>query len=160
MVDSPLAIREAVDADLVDLEICCRDPVRLIPNFKELFVDHHHVVTFVALWDRLLVGAVSGTLDQSQNHGFLPAFKLFFLHVAPNFRHRGIGTALFEHMRGFLRKKKIGAVSFSLFQNDKGIPFLEALGFQRRKIERGLIHFELELWESFGVVDEESPEEI
>ncbi|MHA1731360.1 MAG: GNAT family N-acetyltransferase [Promethearchaeota archaeon] len=159
-----LIIRRAAPDDLVPLEMSCNEFVRLIPGFQEGFLEGNFVV-FLAESDGVVMGAVAGTDRQRKpadgDMAILPAFKLFFLNVNQAFSGRGVGRALFERLIEYLREKKFGVVSISLFQNyTRGIHFFERFGFQKKSVHRGLIELELNLWESFGVVEEEPFDEL
>src|SRR6185312_8934376 len=78
---------------------------------------------FVALLDGMLVGTVMGGYDGHRGW-------VYALAVAPEVRHRGIGTALIRHVERALKERRCPKVNLQVLASNAGtVTFYEKLGY-------------------------------
>ncbi|NNE91686.1 MAG: GNAT family N-acetyltransferase [Verrucomicrobiales bacterium] len=118
-----LRIRPLREADLA-----FADSVREIAGWNQTLTDWRRFLSyesegcFLAEWD----GNPAATITTTRYPGGLAWIGMMLVH--PDFRRRGIATALMEHAIQFLRE--IGATCIKLDATPEGEPVYERLGFQ------------------------------
>ena len=80
-----------------------------------------------------LDGRVVGTVSTGGRGHVMPgSLRLFALDVGPEFRRRGVGTALVEAVERRARSEGLESVNLEVtLDNDRAIRLYEALGYRR-----------------------------
>ncbi|GAB4305704.1 MAG: hypothetical protein Kow0069_01850 [Promethearchaeota archaeon] len=185
MPPTALVTRVALPSDAIALENACGTVCRLVDHFRDRFA-RGALRGWVAVQGDLVVGGIVGEVKppatqaegeegagvarrpesgaaaetETETEAILPEFRLVFVAVAPPWRGRGVGAMLVRAMVEDLRGEKFGSVTVVLPRNyQKGVEFLERVNFRRVGVARGTTTLALDLWENYGVVEEDPYDE-
>ena len=150
---SEIIIKEANQNDYFLLELCAKEFIELIKNFKKKFENNDFFV---------LIGYfkedVAGVLVSERNNivrtieNIVPTTQIHFLYVNPAFRGKKIGTTLLNEFIKIQKKNNIALIFIELYKNNKKeIEFFETFGFRREKIDAAKIYLNLRLWDDLGI---------
>lgn len=77
------------------------------------------------------------SIRKELSDGFFSAY-IFSFRIKPEFRNRGLGTAMISHVQTDLRKRKFREMTLNVAKtNEKAIRFYQRLGFTITNEERG-----------------------
>ncbi|MBD3229951.1 MAG: GNAT family N-acetyltransferase [Candidatus Lokiarchaeota archaeon] len=156
-----IKINIAKNENFFDLNLCAKEFIDLIDNFKSKFLNKKYFV-LVAYYGKILAGLLVAE-DKSQKvnslENIVPNIWLHLLYVNPNYRNNSIGKRLVNTFLMLSKKKGYAAIYIKLPNKyKKGITFFlnnEFLGFKFR--QRGKMHnkiiLELHLWNDYGIRD-------
>ncbi|HMF33369.1 MAG TPA: N-acetyltransferase [Candidatus Lokiarchaeia archaeon] len=153
-------IREATENDLFELELCCKEALDLLPNFKEDFSQDKFIV-YLALVDNRVAGAVVGFADPiGTSKNLKPTAQIAAIFVNSSFRNQGIGKTLIEHFLGRMQERHFVTVRVEIYKTySSGLKFFEAAGFKEIQAKRGKKILQYSIWDDFGIIDESLVEE-
>ncbi len=150
---SEIIIKEANQNDYFLLELCAKEFIELIKNFKKKFENNDFFVLIGYLNEN-----IAGVLVSERNNivrtieNIVPTTQIHFLYVNPAFRGKKIGTTLLNEFIKIQKKNNIALIFIELYKNNKKeIEFFETFGFRREKIDAAKIYLNLRLWDDLGI---------
>ena len=155
-------IKSADSENLLDLELCAKEFLDFIDNFKEKFLKGKFFV-LTAYFDSILAGVLVADKKIRQIDALekiIPNIYLYLIYVNKKFRNNQIGKKLLDSFINIQKQNGIASIYIELPQKfKKGINFLQKRSFQRiSKIQNNII-LELKLWNDYGIIDSQVIEE-
>ncbi|MBD3215042.1 MAG: GNAT family N-acetyltransferase [Candidatus Lokiarchaeota archaeon] len=156
-----ITIKIAEKENFFDLNLCAKEFIDLIDNFKSKFLNHKYFV-LVAYYENILAAILvaedkSNRIDSLEK--ILPNICLHLLYVNPNYRNMGIGKRLVNTFIMIMKNRGYATIYVKLPNKyKKGISFFlnnEFLGlkFRQKGNKDNNIILEIHLWEDFGIRD-------
>jgi len=150
-------IKVAEPSDYFFIELCAKECIDLIKNFKKKFKNNDFFI-LTAYYEN----NVAGVLVSEKNNvvksikDILPAMQIHFVYVNPAFRGKRIGYNLLNEFVNIQKKKNIALIFVELFKNNKkGMKFFEKFGFQEIKITAAKIILTKNIWDDLGISSQE-----
>jgi ribosomal protein S18 acetylase RimI-like enzyme len=162
MESDKIVIKPAISENLFDIEICAKEFIDLIENFKENFLNGDFLV-LNAYYDSILAGVLVAERNIRQIDSLekiIPNLNLKLIYINKKFRNNHIGKKLLDSFIKIQKQNEIASIFIELPQKyQKGINFLKKHNFQQvEKIQNNII-LELNLWNDYGIVDCQTIEE-
>ena len=157
-----IKIKIAETEDFFDLNLCAKEFIDFIDNFKKKFLDKKFFV-LVAYFKKVLAGVLiaedrAHKIDSLEN--ILPKMYIHLLYVNPKYRGKGLGKDLLHVFLDVQKKRGVAAVSIKLPQKyKKGIKFFKHFDFTQISRDVNKVVLELKLWNDFGLTDCQSIDE-
>ncbi|MFX0057251.1 MAG: GNAT family N-acetyltransferase [Candidatus Hodarchaeota archaeon] len=152
----PIKIKIAEDENFINLNLCAKEFIDLIEDFKINFLKKNYFI-LTAYHNENLVGiliADSKIRKIDSFDKFLPKIRLNLLYVNPNFRGRQIGKKLLERYLIIQKENGVAAVYVKLPQKyKKGIRFFRKINFIQTGKKNNEINLEYNLWNDYGIID-------
>lgn len=160
--DPKIRIKVAKNEGLFDLNLCAKEFIDLIDNFKKKFLNKKFFI-LTAYYEEILVGILVAE-DKSHKvkslEKLLPNMYIHMLYVNPNYRKKKIGKDLLDSFIDIQKKKGIASIYIKLPQKYKsGISFFLKNNFRQSRKERSKVVLELNLWNDYGIRDYQVIEE-
>ena len=149
-----IEIRIENEDNLFDLNLCAKEFLDLIEDFKEKFLNKEFFI-LSAYFDKILAAlliAEDNTQKIDSLEKIIPNINIHLVYVNPKFRKKGIGKKLLQYFIFFQKSNGIASIYVKLPQKYKlGINFFLKNNFQMiQKINHEII-LELALWKDYGV---------
>lgn len=149
-------IRVAQDEDLYDLNLCVKDFLDFINNFKQKFKEKKFFI-LTAYYNEILSGvliAKDKTKKVDSLQKILPKMSIKLIFVNPKFRNMNIGRDLLDTFLEIQKENGFASVYVKLPQKYKrGIKFFQNNDFLIINKRKSRIVLEINLWNDFGVRD-------
>lgn len=151
-----ITIKIAEDENLINLNLCAKEFIDLIDDFKINFIKKKYFI-LTAYNNELLVGILIAEAKVRKVNSFdkiLPKVRFYLLYVNPIFRGEQIGKKLLENYLEIQKINGIAAVYIKLPQKyKKGIDFLKKANFSQTEKKNNKIKLEFNLWNDYGIKD-------
>ncbi len=155
--DTEKIIKVAEINDYFLIELCAKEYIDLIKNFKERFENNDFFV-LIGYYEK----NVAGVLVSERNNvvksieDILPAMQIHLVYVNPAFRGKKIGKNLMNEFIRTQKKNNIAFIFVELFKNNKReMEFFEKYGFRREKIDAAKIILTKIVWDDMGISSQE-----
>jgi len=154
--DSNILIKIAEPKDFFDLNLCAREFIDFIHDFKKKFLDKIFFV-LTAYYNNVLAGILvaedkSHKVDSLEK--IVPIMYLHLLYINPKYRKKKLGKQLLETFLTIQKKKGIALVTIKLPQKyKKGIDFFQKNNFRPVNMDKSKIILEINLWNDYGIID-------
>jgi len=156
-----ITIKIAKQENFFDLNLCAKEFIDLIDNFKTRFLNKKFFV-LIAYYDEILAGLLVAE-DKSKKvdslEKIIPNICLHLLYINSNYRNKGIGKRLVNAFIMLSKENGYASIYIRLPNKyKKGITFFlnnEFLGLkfgQKGEINNKIV-LEMNLWNDFGVRD-------
>ncbi|MFX1411251.1 MAG: GNAT family N-acetyltransferase, partial [Promethearchaeota archaeon] len=161
--DLNIEFRIADNETFVDLNLCAKEFIDFIDNFKTKFLNKEFFV-LTAYLNEILVGILVAE-DKSKKvdslEKIVPIMRLYLLFVNPNFRNKNIGENLLKEFLNIQKGKGIAYIYIRIPQIHKeGIKYLRKNNFQQVGKKAKKIILEFKLWNDFGIMNCQSISDI
>lgn len=149
-----IEIRPANNESLTDLDLCAKEFIDFIDDFKNKFLNKDFFVLSAHLND-ILVGilvaeAKSQKLDSLEK--LVPIMYLHLLFVNPISRNKKIGEKILKEFLSIHKQKGIAYIYIKIPQNYKeGIKYLSKNNFQHVGKKANKIILKYNLWNDYGI---------
>lgn len=158
-----IQIKHAENENLLDIELCAKEFIDFIDNFKKNFLEGRFFI-LTAYYDFILAGvliAEKKVREIDSLEKIIPSIQLhllskrfYLLFVNSKFRNNQIGTKLLESFINIQKQNDIASIYIELPQKYKiGINFLQKKSFQRIGKKQNNVILELKLWNDYGIID-------
>ncbi|TFF98635.1 MAG: N-acetyltransferase [Promethearchaeota archaeon] len=157
--DSKIKIKFANKETFLDLNLCAKEFIDLLDNFKYNFLNKKYFV-LTAYYDGVLAGLLVAS-DKSKKvdslERMVPTMSLHLLFVNPIYRNKGIGIKLMNTFLMILKNRDFASIYIKLPKHyKKGINFFLNNRFLNRhfsQVEKTDNHIilEMNLWTDFGI---------
>ena len=151
-----ILIKHAENENLLDIELCAKEFIDFIDNFKKNFLEGRFFI-LTAYYDFILAGvliAEKKVREIDSLEKIIPSIQLHLLYVNKKFRYKQIGTKLLESFINIQKQNDIASIYIELPQKYKiGINFLQKKSFQRIGKKQNNVILELKLWNDYGIID-------
>ena len=150
-------IKVAEKSDYFFIELCAKEYIDLIKNFKKKFENNDFFV-LIGYYENNVAGVL---VSESNNvvksiKDILPAIKIHFVYVNTAFRGKRIGHNLLNEFVNIQKKNNIALIFVELFKNNKkGMKFFEKFGFQKVKIAAAKVILRKNIWDDLGISSQE-----
>ena len=151
-----IKIQIAKNEDLFDLNLCAKEFIDLIDNFKKKFLNKKLFI-LTAYFNEILVGLLvaedkSHKVDSLEK--ILPTIYIHMLYVNPVYRKKNIGKELLNKFLNIQKEKGFATVHTKLPQKYKtGISFFLKNNFRQINKDGAKVILELNLWNDYGIDD-------
>ena len=154
--DELIKIKIAETKDFFDLNLCAKEFIDFISDFKKKFLDKKFFV--LTAWYNNILAGILVSQDKSNKidslNKIIPSMYLHFLYVNPQFRKKHIGKKLLEEFITIQKNKGKASIYIKLPQQFKrGIKFFLYNQFRQIRKEGNKVVLEIKLWNDFGVTD-------
>jgi len=154
--DNTIKIKIAETSDFFDLNLCAKEFIEFISDFKKKFLDKRFFV--LTAWYNNILGGILVSEDKSNKidslNKIIPSMYLHFLYVNPKFRKKHIGKRLLEDFISIQKDKGKASIYIKIPQQYKrGIRFFQNNQFCQIRKEGNKVVLEIKLWNDFGVTD-------
>lgn len=156
---SNIKIKIAEKETFLDLNLCAKEFIDLLDNFKKNFLNKQYFV-LTAYYKKVLAGVLIAK-DESQKidslERIVPTMSLHLLFVNSLYRNKGIGTKLMNTFLMILKNRGFASVNIKIPKHYKrGVDFFlnnEFLNnqFSQERITDNYIILEMHLWTDFGI---------
>jgi len=149
-----IEIRPANNESLTDLDLCAKEFIDFIDDFKNKFLNKDFFVLSAHLND-ILVGILVAE-DKSQKldslEKLVPIMYLHLLFVNPISRNKKIGEKILKEFLSIQKQKGIAYIYIKIPQNYKeGIKYLSKNNFQHVGKKANKIILKYNLWNDYGI---------
>lgn len=154
--DGKIQVRIAKTEDFFDLNLCAKEFIDFIDDFKKNFIDKRFFV-LTGDYEGVLAGILvaedkSKKIDSIER--IVPSLYLHLIYVNPKYRKKGIGKVLLEKLIELQKKKRTAFIYIKLPEKyKKGIRFFQSQGFIVLNKHKNRVLMILHLWDDFGVCD-------
>lgn len=154
--NSKIKIKIAETKDFFDLNLCAKEFIDFISDFKKKFLDKRFFV--LTAWYNNILSGILVSEDKSNKidslNKIIPSMYLHFIYINPKFRKKNIGKKLLEEFISIQKDKGKALVYIKLPQQYKsGIKFFLNNDFRQVRKEGNKVVLEITLWNDFGVRD-------
>jgi GNAT superfamily N-acetyltransferase len=157
--NSNIKIKIADKETFLDLNLCAKEFIDLLDNFKKNYLNKRYFV-LTAYYKNVLAGVLiakdkSHKIDSLER--IVPTMSLHLLYVNSLYRNKGIGTKLMNTFLMILKNRGFAYVSIKIPKHyKKGVDFFlnnEFLNnhFSQEGITDNYIILEMNLWTDFGI---------
>jgi hypothetical protein len=158
-----IEIRQANNESLTDLELCAKEYIDFIDNFKLKFLNKDFFV-LTAHFNDILVGILVAE-DESQKldslEKLIPIMNLHLLFVNPISRNKKIGEKILKEFINIQKQKGIAYIYIKIPQNYKeGIKYLSKNNFHHVGKKANRIILKYILWNDYGIRNYQNINEI
>jgi GNAT superfamily N-acetyltransferase len=156
---SKIKIKIAKKENLLDLNICAKEFIDLLDNFKRNFLNKQYFV-LTAYYNNILAGVLvakdmSHKVDSIER--IVPTMSLYLLFVNPQYRDKGIGKKLMNTFLMILKNRGFASIKIKIPRHyKKGINFFLNNEFlnnqfsQAGKTDNHVV-LEMNLWTDYGI---------
>jgi GNAT superfamily N-acetyltransferase len=160
--DPKIKIQVSKNEDLFDLNLCAKEFIDLIDNFKTKFLNKRFFI-LTAYYNNILVGLLvaedkSHIVDSLEK--ILPIINIHMLYVNPSYRKKNIGKELLDTFLNIQKGKGTASIHIKLPQKYKsGIAFFLKNNFRQIHKDGSKVILEINLWNDYGIRDYQIVEE-
>jgi len=151
--DDKIVIKIASTEDFFDLNLCAREFIEFIDDFKKKFLDKRFFVLtayFNGVLAGILVGEDKKKIDSLKK--LVPTVYLHFLYVNPKYRNKHLGKALLNEFIKLQKKRDVASINIKLPEKfKKGIIFFQKNDFIITRKHKHKVVLECNLWNDFGI---------
>jgi len=153
--DNPnFVIKIANDADLFDLNLCAKDFLDLLDDFKGKFLNKKYFI--LAAYSNNILAGILVAEDRCQKvdslEKIIPNICVYLVYVNNKFRNKQIAKGLLESFIKIQKGNGIASIYVELPQKYKnGIKFFQKNNFIIINKEKSKIILELNLWNDYGI---------
>ncbi len=151
-----IKIEVSTNENLFDLNLCAKEFIDLIDNFKKKFLNKKFFI-LTAYFNEILVGLLvaedkSHKVDSLEK--ILPTVYIHMLYVNPTYRNKNIGKELLDKFLNIQKEKGIATIHIKLPQKYKsGISFFLKNNFRQIHKDGSKVILEINLWNDYGIDD-------